>query len=66
MKDLNDKLKRLKVNLYRNTMDEKQSACFGAHMITTINHVIYQNMKVMGKYTDMVHFVAPNVQSDIL
>jgi hypothetical protein len=28
MKDLNDKLKRLKVNLYRNTMDEKHSACF--------------------------------------
>lgn len=28
VKDLNDKLKRLKVNLYRNTMDEKQSACF--------------------------------------
>lgn len=28
MKDINDKLKRLKVNLYRNTMDEKQSACF--------------------------------------
>ena len=28
IKDLNDKLKRLKVNLYRNTMDEKHSACF--------------------------------------
>jgi hypothetical protein len=28
MKDLNEKLKRLKVNLYRNTMDEKHSACF--------------------------------------
>ena len=28
VKDLNDKLRRLKVSLYRNTMDEKQSACF--------------------------------------
>lgn len=28
IKDVNDKLKRLKVNLYRDTMDEKQSACF--------------------------------------
>ena len=28
IKDVNEKLKRLKVNLYRNTMDEKQSACF--------------------------------------
>lgn len=28
IKDVNQKLKRLKINLYKNTMDDKKSACF--------------------------------------
>ena len=43
-KDINQKLKEIKIQLYKNTNPDNKSACFGAHMILIILLVTYQNM----------------------
>ena len=62
MKDLNAKLKKLKIQYYKNLDTHYKPACFCVRMNTIIHVVIFQSMKLMMKCLVMVHFADLNVQ----
>jgi hypothetical protein len=43
--EIMNKVKMTKMALYKNTLNDKKSACFGAPMITTTQRFVFPNIK---------------------